>query len=457
MDTVKRGDLFEERSFQIITEALKEQRLGVHSECCRIYRKQPYYSRLRENNIIFDLSIEVWPPDAERCHLLYLIECKDYSGTVPVNDIEEFIAKIQQVAGVNVKGVFITTGDVQESGLKLLQNLSFMFIKVSGEQADIVLHSKDKSKAQQEDFPVLKIWGDIEKLSEIRKLYEHREDGDINWDHVLRNFLQSELNSRINWEEPGERAQGLEYLSKKLITGLTEEIINEFDTSILTYGKPFPITRFMSNLTEKYGLKFVTDKAFKKNKAHLKGYFDRGNKIIHINPAICINQFAFVCAHEIGHFFLHQKLQISQVRYESQPDAKYDPITRKHLFEKEKHWIEWQANYFADCLLMPVRSLLWQLTKWQDSVGLSRRGYIWLDNQPCNILDFKKAMLILGYVFEVSRTILEIRMADLGMIRYQKKRDYQSYNLGSRITPPRSVSEVLTSRNFNWSTLDDES
>ena len=62
------------------------------------------------------------------------------------------------------------------------------------------------------------------------------------------------------------------------------------------------------------------------------------------NPAVCINQFAFICAHEIGYFFLHEKLRMSQAYYDAQEDSKYDPQTRKHFFEKEKHWIEWQAK-----------------------------------------------------------------------------------------------------------------
>src|ERR1700722_3450452 len=121
MNTVKKGDLFEERSFEIIKAAIIDKRLGLDPGCCKVFRKPAYYSKDREGNIIFDQSIEVWPPNADRCHLLYLCENKDYKGSVPVNDIEEFLYKIQQVAGHYVKGVFITTGDVQQGGLTLLR------------------------------------------------------------------------------------------------------------------------------------------------------------------------------------------------------------------------------------------------------------------------------------------------------------------------------------------------
>ncbi|MGN6637397.1 MAG: hypothetical protein ACTHJ8_00685 [Mucilaginibacter sp.] len=88
MNTVKKGSLFENRSYEILKAAIFDKRLGLDPDCCKIYQQKGYYSKDREADIIFDLSIEVWPPNASRCHFLYLIECKDYNGTVPPGDIE---------------------------------------------------------------------------------------------------------------------------------------------------------------------------------------------------------------------------------------------------------------------------------------------------------------------------------------------------------------------------------
>ena len=50
--------------------------------------------------------------------MLWVCECKDYSGAVPVNDVEEFRAKLDQIAGVSKKGVLAISGALQGGALK---------------------------------------------------------------------------------------------------------------------------------------------------------------------------------------------------------------------------------------------------------------------------------------------------------------------------------------------------
>lgn len=106
MNTFRKGDLFEENACEVLTAALKALRLGLDPDYCHIERKKGYYSKDRDSDIIFDISMEVIPPGTDQVHMLYLIEVKDYKGLVPVNDVEEFLSKIQQVAGHYVKGVY---------------------------------------------------------------------------------------------------------------------------------------------------------------------------------------------------------------------------------------------------------------------------------------------------------------------------------------------------------------
>jgi hypothetical protein len=48
---------------------------------------------------------------------LWVFECKDYKKSVPVDDIEEFKSKLQQIAGLNVKGTMVVSGDLQKSAI----------------------------------------------------------------------------------------------------------------------------------------------------------------------------------------------------------------------------------------------------------------------------------------------------------------------------------------------------
>ena len=76
-----------------------------------------------------DTSIETSIPGADDYSLLTIVECKDYSHRVPVDDIEEFHSKIQQIAGDNIKAIFITTFALQKAALSYAQSKKIAVIR----------------------------------------------------------------------------------------------------------------------------------------------------------------------------------------------------------------------------------------------------------------------------------------------------------------------------------------
>jgi hypothetical protein len=66
MNTVAKGDAFEEQCYELIKQALSKGELGLMQEHVQIIRKAGYYSERRKGQIIFDLAIQVWPPGATR-------------------------------------------------------------------------------------------------------------------------------------------------------------------------------------------------------------------------------------------------------------------------------------------------------------------------------------------------------------------------------------------------------
>lgn len=117
MSSAAIGDAFEARVFEALSEELRNERLCVAPKHAKIFRKKAYHSRDRQAAITTDVSIEVYLPDRERPTLVWVFECKDYSGRVPVDDIEEFHAKLQQIGEDNTKGTFVTSGALQRSAL----------------------------------------------------------------------------------------------------------------------------------------------------------------------------------------------------------------------------------------------------------------------------------------------------------------------------------------------------
>jgi hypothetical protein len=120
MSTTAKGDAFEKLVFTAIKRELEKGRLGFSPDACQIYRKKGYYSIERDDDIIVDISIEITRPGATTYSMLWVCECKDYSGSVPVNDVEEFNDKLRQIGGKSVRGVIaIGRGGLQRGAFNI--------------------------------------------------------------------------------------------------------------------------------------------------------------------------------------------------------------------------------------------------------------------------------------------------------------------------------------------------
>lgn len=115
MNTASKGNAFEERVFEALKTELENERLCAAPKHAKIVRHKSYHSRDRGSDIITDISIEVFLPNRAKPSLVWIFECKDYSGAIPVDDIEEFHAKIQQISQDNTKGSIVTSGALQRA------------------------------------------------------------------------------------------------------------------------------------------------------------------------------------------------------------------------------------------------------------------------------------------------------------------------------------------------------
>jgi hypothetical protein len=129
-----RGERFEERAFRLISDQLSSGQLGLSPDHVSISRKSKHFSRDRNDHIVFDIGIEVRLPKADKPILLWLWECKDYSHSVPVDDVEEFHAKLQQVGGVNIKGGLITPSSLQAGALQYAKSRGIAVVRVLPEE-----------------------------------------------------------------------------------------------------------------------------------------------------------------------------------------------------------------------------------------------------------------------------------------------------------------------------------
>ncbi len=130
MNTSSRGRRFEDQVFATLQDELDGERLGLLARHCSIFQRKGYYSRDRDANIVVDISIEVRLPSAKHWSMLWVCECKDYRTAIPVDDVEEFKAKMDQIAGKNVKGILALRGTIQSSALTYAQSHGIAILRI---------------------------------------------------------------------------------------------------------------------------------------------------------------------------------------------------------------------------------------------------------------------------------------------------------------------------------------
>ncbi|NLP59337.1 ImmA/IrrE family metallo-endopeptidase [Lutibacter sp. B1] len=389
MNTVKIGDKFEDKSYYLIEKAIENGELGILKNTAKVQRKIGYYSKDREKEIIFDLSIEIWPENAERYTLLFLIECKSSpSGNyVPVDDVEEFNTKINQVAGGGVKGVMITDSKFQSGGITFAKNKRMMLIEVdNNDNHSIILHRTDKNDTKENKN---------------------------NLEDIFYKFIKKTLGIK--------KVKGLKKLSASQIENLALPILQKYND---LYSS-IKIEDFIEHLKSEYNLKFDFTQNLKTvNGKKIEGFFDLENKTIFIDKSILESEkFPFVLGHELGHFFLHSNLKVNQERYNDFADSEYDFFTDRFNLVNDKNWIEWQANKFSTSLFLPKVLFLPHLIAFRKSIGISRPEHIYLDEQKINKQDYYKTVDYLSDYFGISKTAVKFRIEELNLITYAKPKD----------------------------------
>ena len=143
---------------------------------------------------------------------------------------------------------------------------------------------------------------------------------------------------------------------------------------------------------------------------------------------VCINKkllakdsegrLVFTCAHEIGHWVLHRHYVEVQARTESGSEV----IVCRSQSAREP--IEWQADYFAGCLLIPKREVVRAFRKAFGTAALALhnikssigRSLVCID--PCveNWPHIAARVCETGSFTNVSRHAMIIRLQELGLL-----------------------------------------
>jgi hypothetical protein len=140
------GKEFEREVFEAIQRVLASGELLLNPNTAKVYHQKAYYSRDRGKDIVVDVSIEATLLGASTSSIIWVWECKDYNSPIPVDDVEEFHAKLQQIGADRTKGTLIARGGYQESALNYAQAKGIGLARLMPEsQVEWVIY---RSKAQ---------------------------------------------------------------------------------------------------------------------------------------------------------------------------------------------------------------------------------------------------------------------------------------------------------------------
>lgn len=117
MPKPSRGLEFELSVMRLIKQRLKSGNLGISPGCGSVYHHKAYHSRERGGSIVVDIALEVCRRGACDPFLVWIWECKKYSHSVPIDDVEEFHSKLQQIGADRTKGTIISTGTFQRASI----------------------------------------------------------------------------------------------------------------------------------------------------------------------------------------------------------------------------------------------------------------------------------------------------------------------------------------------------
>lgn len=130
MSSTQKGNAFETQVLTALQSELSGGRLIVNPKTAVLTPKKAYPSRDRGSNITVDIALEAFLPSQPKPSVIWVFECKDYDGSIPVNDLEEFHAKLEQIGQDNTKGTFVTSAALQRGALEYAKSKGIGVIRL---------------------------------------------------------------------------------------------------------------------------------------------------------------------------------------------------------------------------------------------------------------------------------------------------------------------------------------
>ena len=425
MSTVQIGDEFEDKVFRLFSILLKEGSLFVTPNS-KIFQKKKYYSPQRQDDIIFDISIESYLPNNSEPSFIIFIECKNYTGKVPISDIEEFHSKVEQIAPNANKSILVTNSSFSAQGINYAKSNHIALVRIFDddkinwllprEVAEAITY-KEVETAEREiydalcedgyhiinnsisyfnGFPMYDSIGFIESLYNYGDYHKHNQN-----ETILNQLYKNDI-----------ALPEIEFMGDSQLNTIANNFRKELSEKYGINKTKIDTNFFIKYLNDyqAFSIEYVDDLHLTQPTRYL-AYVDYENKkILILNDILKYeNRLRFTLVHEISHLLLHKELQ----------QALLCNKTLLLLPENIKSRIELQANKLTALILLPNELLIQELNFLIQKYQLNnKRGYyIYLDSQPCNTNQWNCISTHLSQVFGVSKDVIKIRLQEIGFLK----------------------------------------
>jgi Zn-dependent peptidase ImmA (M78 family) len=435
--TTSRGIALENQIYEYFFNEIQAGRFWAKSECCRLKKKPRYHSRDRGGDITFDVSIEISLPGANEFSTVVLIECKNYTHSVPVDDAEEFFAKVQQVAAANAKAVLASTASFQQGtreyarskriGLlryfdkknckwELYRSPSSCIRTTLSANASDVGHGLSVPDYHSKVFD-LYLQSPIRDTNSISEFF-----GDMLLEDALSPVeIRKVVNARANQSDmQGDRVP---FLEVNALENVADNIFHEisYHTGKVSLPRLCEYERIRSGLVVNLNVE-------------ASPYFVEMQVLGRINfDPLCIEIFRqtdsssgrlrFTLAHELAHHLLgHGKYMLGEYCQ----DDDFSSKRGRALEGTDIARMEFQANFLAASILLPKHKVIEDFNALVQKLQLPNRGYgaLYLDAQPCNIENYELVSAHFMREYGVSRAATTIRLQSLGFLQDGRKPEF---------------------------------
>ncbi|STQ90893.1 ImmA/IrrE family metallo-endopeptidase [Iodobacter fluviatilis] len=419
INTTQIGDKLEDQIFNYFKEKIDSDSFYVKRTNCQIFKKKGYYSKDRGSNIIFDISIEIFYSDPDCYTSLILIECKNYSHNVPVDDTEEFFAKVQQVGPANSKAIIVSTAAFQSGAQNFARSKGMGLVRYfPSNEIKWILHRTPSQLITQKSIDITQnILSHSNNRSQFFNFYIQTP---LRLTTALCDLIEDlTIDSSLAHEQTHNATKKVR-IQNNSIHYITKDVLEEKCTKILNhinyYNGEVSLEKICLLEEDNSNLKVHIYDESSPISDSILGQITFSPPEIKIYKKSCNNhgQLRFTLAHELAHHLLeHKQYMLSETCEENDFSTNNSCIS-----DDEIERLEFQANHFAACLLMPQKNIVNDFYKLIEHIGVKNKGFgmLYVDDQQCNIKNYNFITNALANKYGVSQAAVSIRLKSLQLL-----------------------------------------